>query len=178
MKKLFLTLWILISVSIIFAQTGEADSEILLKRQISLSDNKFHELEIKRDGVYLDGFRKNKSENLFVTVTFLSETAEYWELDNSGYWLLLGSDMATGMCGIPHYAMIHIDSNGNIRVSKESPPACIGDWPVLIEFKLSFDKQCDTRPVWKISNSLEFDGCTFNWKDLQTKKKPTQRRKN
>jgi hypothetical protein len=86
--------------------------------------------------------------------------------------------MATGMCGIPRFAMIHIDSNGNIRVSKESPPACIGDFPILIEFKLSFDKQCGKRPVWKISNSLEFDGCTFNWRDLQTKQKTKTRRRN
>ena len=170
-------IWILISVSGVFAQTEETNDEVLLKRAVPLSDNKFHELNIKRDGVYLDRIRKNKSDGLFKTVTFLSETAEYWEYDNSGYWLLLGTGIATGMCGIPYYAMIHIDSNGNIRVSKESPPACIGDFPILIEFKLGFDKQCDIRPTWKISNSLEFDGCTFNWRDLQIKQKTKTRKR-
>lgn len=177
MKKLILALCFLISVSGIFSQTGEIKDEVLLKRRISLSDKKFHELEIKNDGVYLDGIRKNRSEGLFRIVTFVSETGEYWESDE-GHWILLSTGMATGICGMPYYAIIYIDSDGNIRVSKESPPACIGDFPVSIEFKLSFDKQCDTRPVWKISNSLEFDGCTFNWKDLQTKKKPVPRKKN
>ena len=170
-------LWIPLSVSVVVAQIEEISDAVLLKRVVILPDNKFHELEIKRDGVYLDRIRKNRSDGLFKTVTFLSETAEYWEYDNSGYWLLLGTGMATGMCGIPYYAMIHIDSNGNIRVSKESPPACIGDYPILIEFKLGFDKQCDTRPIWKISNSLEFDGCTFSWRDLQTKQAPRTRKK-
>ncbi len=178
MNRLLLAFWILISVSAVFSQTEQTNGEVLLKRAVSLSDNKFHELKIKRDGIYLDGVRKTKSDGLFLTVTFLSETAEYWEYDNSGYWLLLGTDMATGMCGIPHYAMIHIDSGGNIRVSKVSPPACIGDFPILIEFKIRFDKQCHQRPVWKISNSLEFDGCTFNWKDLQTKQKTKTKKRN
>ncbi|MFN0141529.1 MAG: hypothetical protein ACKVQW_15765 [Pyrinomonadaceae bacterium] len=176
MKKLILTLWILISVSVIFSQKGGTDDEVLLKRSIFLSDNKFHELEIKNDGIYLDRVRRNRSDGLFRIVTFVSETGEYWESDE-GHWILVSTGMATGICGMPYYAMIYIDSNGNIRVSKESPPACIGDFPILIEFKLSFDKQCDTRPVWKISNSLEFDGCTFNWKDLQAKRKQPPRKK-
>jgi hypothetical protein len=56
----FIVLWILISVSGVFAQAAETNDTVLLRRAISLSDNKFHELEIKRDGV----FRQNKKKQI------------------------------------------------------------------------------------------------------------------
>ena len=178
---IFTTLFVLATCFVTFAQSEV--NETLLTKQLQLADKNFHKLEIKSDGVYLDGKNKGNLKRLneesgFGSTFFFSETADYWGIsEDSGYWILVGTSMATGMCGIPTYAMIYVDGRGNVRVSKESPPACIGDFPIKIEFDLNFDKQCDRHPIWKISNSLEFDGCTFSWKDLQIKTK-TKTRKN
>ncbi len=159
------------------------DDEIIFTKKLQLSDKAFHDLEIKSEGVFLD--KKNKgnlkevnSDIGFGSAYFISETYSYWELDDfNGYWLLFGTSTATGMCGMPTYAMIYVDGKGNVRVSKESPTVCIGDFPIKIEFNLNFDKRCDTRPIWKISNSLEFDGCTFAWKEINQKTIVKKRKK-
>jgi hypothetical protein len=168
-----ITVLTLMSYFSVLAQTG--DDEVIFTKKLQLSDKAFHNLEIKTDGVFLDGKNKGNlkeiySEIGFGSAYFISETYSYWELEDfSGYWLLFGTSTASGMCGMPTYAMIYVEGKGNIRVSKQSPQVCIGDFPIKIEFNLSFDKQCNTRPVWKISNSLEFDGCTFAWKEIKPK---------
>lgn len=173
MKKVILLFCLILSSTIYISAQIEAD-EVLFSKAIILSDEKIHKLEIKSDGVYLDSNIKNKSNNFFTTVTFLSETDEYWKYENSGTWLLVGTDTATGMCGLPTYAMIFVDSYGNVRVSKESPSVCIGDFPFSINFKL--DSKVgqtidDSIPIWIISNSLEFNGKTFLWKEIKVSKR-------
>lgn len=172
MKKIILVFFlIVISTTYISAQV-ESD-ETLFSKAIILSDAKTHKLEIKDDGVYLDGKIKNKSDELFVTVTYLSETQEYWKYENSGNWFLVGTDTATGMCGTPNYAMIFVDSYGNIRVLKKSPSVCIGDFPISINFKLDIktgQRMDEASPIWNISNTLQFDGKLFGWKEIKAKK--------
>jgi len=151
---------------------------------IELADGEFHKLEIKDDGVYLDGRVKGKlkvstGENISVAVLIM-ETPEYWNYPDSGFYYILGIEMATGMCGIPTYAAIHVDANGNVRVSNASPSACIGDFPISVEFKLNFkvgQTVGNGTPTWRLSTALEFNGQTFLWKDLQKPVKSKIKRK-
>ncbi len=163
----------------VFIPQSESTKDVLLTRMIQLADGKFHKLEIKGDGVYLDEKVKGKlqgstGESVSVAVLIM-ETSEYWNYPDLGFYYILGIEMATGMCGIPTYAAIHVDESGNIRVSKASPSACIGDFPISVEFKLNF--KADVTPIWKLSTALEFDGRTFLWKDLQKLIKPKAKRK-
>lgn len=162
---------------------SEMSEDVLLTRTVQLADGKFHTLEIKSDGVYIDGTAKGKlrrSTTGFNTAVLIMETPEYWAVEDSGFYYLLGVDTATGMCGMPAYAAIYIDANGNIRVSDVSPSVCIGDFPVSVEFKLDAkvgEAMDNATPIWKLSTALEFNGRTFLWRDLRKPAKPKAKRK-
>ena len=181
MKNLLIILIICFLASPVFAQT----EDVLLTRSIQLADGEFHKLEIKSDGVYIDGVAKGRLKRSsvgFNIAVLIMETPEYWAVEDSGFYYLLGVDTATGMCGIPAYAAIYVDANGNVRVSDVSPSACVGDFPSSVEFKLNVkvgERLDDATPIWKLSTALEFNGRTFLWRDLQKVAKPkaTKRRK-
>ncbi len=177
MKSLLIIFTVCFLISPIIAQT-ETTEGVLLTRLIQLADGEFHKLEIKSDGVYIDGTAKGRlkrSSTGFNLAVLIMETPEYWAVEDSGFYYLLGVDTATGMCGIPAYAAIYVDANGNVRVSDVSPNACIGDFPISIEFKLNVkvgERMDNATPIWKLSTALEFNGRTFLWKDLQKVAKP------
>jgi len=152
-----------------------------LQRHIKLADGEIHRLEIGSVGVYLDGKLKASvkgRDGRFLSVHLLSETQDYWDENedfykngSKGFWLLFGTSLATGMCGMPTYAVTHVDSKGNVRLSAESPSVCIGDWPSSIDFRFLTDSRCENGyPVWKLSNALQFNGCSFTWKEIRKAK--------
>ena len=174
---------ILFLVAISPAQTLFDDQPY--RRHILLSDGEVHKLEIGTKGISIDGKLKASAkgpENKFQIVSPLAEYQEYWndsgENGSNGIWFVFGTGMATGMCGMPTFAVAYVDSFGNVRLSAESPAACIGDWPSTIDFRFLADSKCENGyPVWKLSNALEFDGCSFSWKELRRTTRATPRRK-
>lgn len=175
---IFLTVFTALNI---FGQTGEPPSD-QIRSHIVLADGDMHWFEIRSDGAYLDDKMRatvRGPEPKFSSLTPLLQQQEYWNVSDdfykngsNGLWFVFGASMATGICGIPTYAVAYIDSKGNVRMSGESPPACIGDWPSSIDFEVRISKTCPNGyPVWKLSNFLEFEGCGFTWKDISRPKK-------
>lgn len=142
---------------------------------IRLSDGAFHELEIRANGVYLDGVRK--AETSFDEVWPLTDTVDYWNYpdvyfknSSTGHYYLFGTHTVMGVCGMSNYAVVHIDSQGKIQISENSPDVCMGDNPSEIRFSVNYvDGEC--HPTWNLAGRLEFDAFTFKWKDLTKKRK-------
>lgn len=120
--KALLLLFVPLLATLAFAQS---ESKTLLSRSIRLADGEFHKFEIRSAGVFLDDRLKAKTD--FDSFYPIVETSEYWELgdeffDNgsTGIWFLFGTRLATGICGMPNYAVVHLDSKGNIKASNKA----------------------------------------------------------
>lgn len=142
--------------------------ELKIWDKVRLEDGVFHELEIKTDGVYLDGEQKVATK--FDEVWPISDTVDYWDYpeafykqSSTGHYYLFGTHTVNGVCGMSNYAIVNIQSSGVIRASSESPNDCMGDDPSKIQFSLEYAGG-NCHPTWKLSNRLEFDAFTFEWK--------------
>ena len=173
-----LTLVVLL-LSLVSLTKAQAPREVKILEKIRLHDGKFHELEIKANGVYVDGTLKVAAS--FDEVWPLSDTTDYWDypqdlytVSSMGHYFLFGTHVVNGVCGTTNYAMVYVDTFGAIKLSDQSPGACMGDNPSEIRFSIHYWKG-ECHPIWTLSNSLEFDGYTFRWKDL-TKKRTAKRK--
>jgi hypothetical protein len=153
--------------------------ELKIWNKIRLQDQNFHEFSITTDGVYLDG--KKQVEKAYDDVWPISDTADFWDYpdafykaSSTGHYYLFGTHMIQGICGMSNYAMVYVDPLGTIRVSEDSPNACMGDNPSEIRFSLIYSKG-DRHPTWNLSGRLEFDAFTFKWKDLTISRKRKRR---
>ncbi len=172
MKTIGLNVCVLAIFLLGLAQIDRAQppNELRISQKIRLDEGQFHELEIKKSGVYLDGTKKLATA--FDDIWPISDTIDYWnypdafyKVSSTGHFFLFGTHIVQGICGMSNYAIVWVTPSGAMRVSTESPGVCMGDNPSEIRFSVRYIKG-GAHPTWNLSGRLEFDAFTFAWKDL------------